>query len=70
MKKIYLFREWKNANFVWNSCPSNSMDLIHTETLLCIKNILDWNFKTREKLNEVNKSDREKLLKKHKKYWN
>ncbi|ATU05544.1 hypothetical protein BKN14_03800 [Candidatus Gracilibacteria bacterium HOT-871] len=69
-KKIYLFREGKNANFVGNSCPSNSMDLIHAETLLCIKNILDGNFKTREKLNEVNKSDREKLLKKHKKYWN
>lgn len=69
-KKIYLFREWKNANFVWNSCPSNSMDLIHAETLYCVKNILDWNFEFKKELNEVSGDDRKSILKMHKKYWN
>lgn len=69
-KKIYLFREWKNANFAGDSCPSNSMDLIHAETLYCIKNILDWNFEFKKELNEVSGDDRKSILKMHKKYWN
>ena len=46
------------------------MDLIHTETLYCVKNILAWNFELKKELNEVSDDDRKNILKMHKKYWN
>jgi len=68
-KKIYLFRDWKNANFSWNSCPSNSMDLIHAETLYCVWNILKWKINNVWWINETTKEERNELFKLHKDYW-
>lgn len=67
-KEIFVFRDWKNANFAWNSCPSSSMDLIHTETLYCIRNILNWKY-TIWKINETSETEREEIFNMHKKYW-
>lgn len=68
-KEVYLFREWKNANFSSNSCPSTSMDLIHAEVLTCVKNIIDWKYELWDKINETNYNEKEKLLKMHKNFW-
>lgn len=67
-KEIFVFRDWKNANFAWNSCPSSSMDLIHAETLYCIRNILNWKY-TIWKINETSEIEREEIFNMHKKYW-
>ena len=69
-KEIFLFRDWKNANFAFKSCPANSMDLLHAEVLTCVSNIIEWNFEIwTEKLNEISKKDRTNLIKQHKKLW-
>ena len=68
-KSIFVFREWKNANFAWSSCPEKSMDLIHAETLTCIKKILDWDFIKEEWLNTTTKKERQAILDAYKKFW-
>ena len=68
-KEIFLFREWKNANFAFKSCPAYSMDLLHAEVLECVKNILKWDFKKWDFLNELSNQKREELILEHKKYW-
>jgi len=68
-KSIFVFREWKNANFAWSSCPEKSMDLIHAETLTCIKKILDWDFIKEEWLNTTIKKERQAILDAYKKFW-
>jgi len=68
-KENYLFRDWKNANFSWNSCPSNSMDLIHAETLYCVWNILMWKNNDVWWINETTIRERNELFKLHKDYW-
>ena len=40
-KRVFLVRDGKNANFSTKSCPASSMDLIHAETLTCLKSILE-----------------------------
>ena len=70
-KEVFLFREWKNANFAFKSCPAVSMDLLHAEVLTCIWNILDWNYKIwTRRLNEISYEQRGKLIEQHKKLWN
>ncbi|PZM85671.1 hypothetical protein DLH72_01660 [Candidatus Gracilibacteria bacterium] len=67
-KEIFVFRDGKNANFAGNSCPSSSMDLIHAETLYCIRNILNGKY-TIGKINETSEIEREETFNMHKKYW-
>jgi adenosylhomocysteinase len=69
-KEIFLFREWKNANFAFKSCPAFSMDLLHAEILTCVNNILKWKYIIwRKELNEVSKKERDNLIDEHKKIW-
>jgi adenosylhomocysteinase len=69
-KNIYLFRDWKNANFSSKSCPSSSMDLIHAEVLVCVRNILNWKYIVWERqINETTDEERKGLLNLHHSYW-
>jgi hypothetical protein len=61
---------WKNANFSSKSCPSSSMDLIHAEVLVCVRNLLNWNYIVwRRELNETTDEERSELLHLHNSYW-
>jgi len=69
-KEVFLFREWKNANFAFKSCPAISMDLLHAEVLECVKNILKWDYIIWDReLNELGKEKRDELILNHKKLW-
>ena len=69
-KEVFLFREWKNANFAFKSCPAISMDLLHAEVLECVKSILNWDYKVWDsELNELTNMKRNQLILEHKKLW-
>ncbi len=68
-KSIYLVREWKNANFSSKSCPAFSMDLIHAETLACLKRIIKGDYSLGCSINETTFEERKELIDEHKKIW-
>lgn len=69
-KEVFLFRDWKNANFAFKSCPAYSMDLLHSEVLVALENIRKWIYNIWIKeLNEVSNEKRNELIKVHEEKW-
>jgi S-adenosylhomocysteine hydrolase len=69
-KSIFVVRDGKNANFSTKSCPASSMDLIHAETLTCIKSIMNGKHDPNQKIHETSHQQRTALMKSHNKIWN